>query len=128
MDEIKATYDAEDAALIKLELINKALDDCMGELRDRDDEEFGKEECTNLNIAAAAVICAYEGKLEQFKELAKLTPNRIQEIQFQELGNCMRGKIQWIRQSYPDPDTQADAGKAFYDAILTEHLTAYAVK
>ena len=125
-DEIKATYDAESTALINLELRNLALDDCRFELSDRDDEEYGKEECTNLNIAAAAVICAYKGKLEQFKELAKLTPNRIQEIQFQELAMVMREKIQWISQSYPDHKTQADAGQAFYDEVLTEHITAYA--
>lgn len=125
-EEIKATYDAESTALINLELRNLALDDCRGELTDRDHEEYGKEECTNLNIAAAAVICAYKGKLEQFKEIAKLTPSKIQAMQFQELGNCMRGKIQWISQSYPGHKTQADAGQAFYDAILAEHLTAYA--
>jgi len=126
-DEIKATYDAESTALINLELRNLTLDDCRGELTDQDHEVLcGKVDCTNVNIAAAAVICAYEGKIEQFKEIAKLAPSKIQEMQFQELGNCMRGKIQWISQSYPGHKTQADAGQAFYDAALAEHLTAYA--
>ena len=100
------TLDPEQRAHANLQLGNKVLADCHGELTDRDHEEYGKEDCTNLDIAAAAVVYAYAKQVEHYEELARLA----------------RQRMQGIKRNYAGYDTQANAGRAAYCELQGEYL------